>query len=238
MASKAKEFIKIYEKEAYNALSEIEKKEHPFVLAKSITQVAKGATFAVQAKTRQEFDLRSEFIPKSVRFTGAKKSEVKSIGKTSAKVFAMDRIQFMTIHEEGGEREPFGTGGDDKGRSFAIPSEMIGDTHRTSTGRVKRRMKPKELLKNYQGRSVKGKPRSNAGRTKEPFVIKGKDSGVPMIVRRRSKKRYPLKILYIFTRRARYKPEWEFEDTVVAYVERAFPTIYSRNMRLAVRSSR
>lgn len=236
MAGKAKEFIKIFEKQAYQKLTAIEKEQHPFVLAKSLTQIAKGAMFAVKQKTRQEFDLKSEFIPKSIRFSGANVKQMKDTGKANSFVFTMDRIQFMSIHEEGGEREPFSAGTDDKGRSFTIPSEMIEGKHRTSRGRVRKRYKPKELLKNYQGRTTRARPQGKAKRTKEPFIIRAKESGVPMIVRRTTKKRYPLKILYIFSSRVKYSPEWEFEDTVVDYVERSFPSLYKRNMQLAIRS--
>lgn len=235
----AKQFIKVFEKEAYQALSRIEKEQHPFAFAKSITDVAQGAVESVQSRTRQAFDLKTEFIPKGIRRTSAKKSEIKSMGRTKAVIFTQKRISgFMPIHEEGGDRDPYSSGGKDKGVSFAIPSEMQGERMETKTGKTKKRFKPGELLKNYRGRTTFGRPRGKAGRKRGPFIIHGKKSNVPMIVRRRGKKRYPLEILYIFTNRAKYKPEWEFEETVQNYVETHFPSIYKQNLAEAVRTAK
>lgn len=237
MPSQAKQFIKVFEAETFQALSSLEQSQHPFAFAKALTYIAGMAAAAVRDKTRDEFDLKTEFIPRGVRRLPAKKSELKSTGKTTAAVFTMDKMGFMTIHEEGGEREPFASGGRDKGKTFALPGVDMGEKMLTRTGRTKKRFTPKELLENYRP-SKEGKPRGKASRRRAPFIIRARGSGVPMIVRRQSTTRYPLEVMYIFTTRASYKPVWDFEETVTAVVEKHFPAVYQQNLEHAVRTAR
>ena len=249
MPSTAKEFIKVYAKDTYRALSKIEKQQHPFALAKSITDVAEGAVEQVRVRTRQEFDLATNFVPRGVRKTSAKKRDVKNKGEATAVVFTMPIISgFMPIHEEGGARDPFrgrgvrsrpgGSSSRDKGKYFTIPSKMIEKKAYTGSGKVKKRFLPGQLLKNYQkskGRNLgKGTPmivRKRIGK-RTPFIIRA--GGAP----KNEKRRRELEILHIFTTRASYKPVWDFEETVVAYVKRAFNTIYKRNLRRAVATAK
>ena len=45
-----KEFVKVYTKEAYNRLSNLEKQQHPFAFAKTITQLATGLFYRLEKK--------------------------------------------------------------------------------------------------------------------------------------------------------------------------------------------
>ncbi len=239
--ARARQVIQVFETETFRALSRIEKQQHPFAFAKSLTMVAEGARKKVQQQTREEFDLHTAFIPKGIRKSGAKKSEIKNRGKSSASVFTLPRINnFMPIHEEGGTRTANAGGeGKDKGKYLTIPGNDFEDRMVTKTGKTKKRFKPGQLLKNYKGRNNRrplGKRRGRARRT--PFIIRARSSGTPMIVRRTSKARKPLEVLYVFAKRTRYKATWDFEKTVDEYVPRAFPIIYKRNLKLAVRSAR
>ncbi|GAG40437.1 unnamed protein product, partial [marine sediment metagenome] len=231
------------------ALSNIEKKQHPFALAKSITDVAQGAVKQVQIQTRRKFDLATDFIPKGVRRTMAKKRDVKMKGMATSVVFTMPKISgFMPIHEEGGKRDPFmgkgtrsrkGITTKDTGKYFAIPSEMIEKKVYTTSGKVKKRYLPGELLKNFQksksrnlGKGIPMIVRRQRGGTKTPFIIRA--GGAPKDKKRRGE----LEILHIFTSRASYSPVWDFEETVYDYVVRAFGTIYKRNLRKAVATAK
>lgn len=243
MGSESKKFIVMHSKEATRALTNLQKEQHPFAFAKSLTQVAEGAVLAVRSKMHREFDMKTEFIPKGVRRTPAKKSDIKNKGEGQAVVFTMKGIDFFTLHEEGGYREiAISGGGADKGKAFAMPgSRDMGDSMETSTGKIRANYKPKRLLQNYEGinnTKRRGTGKSGRGRPKEAFIIKHKTSKTPMIVQRRSKNRIPLKILYVFTRRAKYKPTLQMEKTVTGYVVRAFPTIYKRNMRRAIATAK
>ena len=149
--------------------------------------------------TRMQFDLKTEFIPKGVRRLPAKKSELQRDGNTNAVVFTMDKLDFFTKHEKGGYREiATSSGGNDAGKALTIPSKMMGESMETGTGKIRANYKPKRLLQNYTGinnTTRRGTGKSGRGRPKEPFIIRSKGSQTPMIVRRKGKKSYPLKIL-------------------------------------------
>lgn len=192
--------------------------------------MAQKAAEAIRQKTRRTFDLKTEFIPKGIGIQSAKKADVK-MGRASSAVFTKPLISgFMPVHEEGGTRKPTAhSGAGDKGRVLTIPSEQLETkSYRTKSGAVKKRYKPSTLLQQKKG----------GGRKKLAFVIRGSHSGVPIIARRRTKERYPLEILYVFSRRAKYRPVWEFEDTVRASVYQTFRRTFEMNLQAAVASAK
>lgn len=245
--------IVVLEKEARSALSNLEFEQFPFALAKTLSEIAKGSMEQVRRITKKQFKLHTEFIPLGVRYLSAKKSEIKNKGIGQTEVFTMERISgFMPVHEEGGERIP-GTagsknapGGKDRGKSFALPGSKGpgGDIQsydfKTSSGKIRKKWHPRTLLQDYHGRSQGGRTKGvgRGGRKGKPFVIRGKSSNVPMLVRRSSKKRYPLEVLYIFAKRAKYPPVWEFEPTVKKYVDERFQSAFQKNLAEAVRTAR
>lgn len=231
--------------ETRRQLSSLELEQFPFALAKTLTQIAEGAAEAVRAVTRRNFTLRSgEFIPKGIRKIGAKKSDVKATGVGTAVVYTADKISgFMPIHEVGGVRTAGVGQGNDKGKYLTQPGEDIQRlSYRTSRGAVKKRYKPSTLLQgntqdrrlpvNVFARVVRGEGIRN--RKGKPFIIRGKSSGVPMIVRRVGRMPTPLQILYVFSKRAKYKERWRFEPTVQRYVDANFQTVLNNNLREAV----
>lgn len=231
--------------EARRGLSDLEKNQFPFALAKTLTEIATLAVEGVKRTTRQEFRLHSEFIPKGIGRTSARKADVKNKGVGETVIFTKPIISgWMPVHETGGKREPRGgTGARDKGKYLAIPAtDLLKRSYRTGTGAVRRRWKPSELLAQYKGKNVSlsgGVTRpTRGGRKGKPFVIRAKGSGTPMIVRRKGPKRYPLELLYIFSRKARYKPVWGFEKAVDEIVDLRFESRLRANLQIAVRDAR
>jgi len=229
--------------EARRGLSDLEKNQFPYALAKTLTEVAQFAVMAVRARTRQEFDLHGEFIPRGISRTFAKKSEVRNTGVGTTVVFTKPIISgWMPIHETGGARGAnVGAGsGRDKGKYLSIPAkDLLMRSYRTGSGKVRQRYKPSVLLQGYsktRNVSMSGglvRP-TRGGRKGQPFIIRGKGSGVPMIVRRKSPKRYPLELLYIFAKKAKYKKVWRFEKTVDEIVDLRFTGRLKVNLQHAV----
>lgn len=226
---------------AMRSLNDLERDQFPFAYAKSLTEVAALAQLAVQQRTRQHFDLHTEFIPRGIAKQTAKKSDIKNYGIAEAAVYTRDRISsFMPIHEEGGIRKPSArSGGRDKGKALAIPGEHIERySTKTRTGKTKRRWRPGTLLDtgrpHSKSRTRKTKQVSRGGRKGKPFIIVGRGSGVPMIVRRVGKTRYPLEILYIFSGRARIPSGWKFEDTVHRVANEMFESVFRHELSVAV----
>lgn len=235
MATKPRVLVK----DTIKDLNYIQRQQLPFVLAKTLTETARGAAQAVQQVTRREFELHTEFIPRGIRIKPAKKEDLVRFGFIEADVHTAPRIStFMPIHETGGTRRPFpGRGGmRDSGRSLAMPGESLRTRKfKTATGRVRKRWKPGELLKQYNttrgNRTVK---RSGRGGRRLAFLVRTKRGDV-MVLRRKSRKRYPLERLYYFDSFADFKSVWNFEPTVRRYVSFAFLQKFERNMRAAVR---
>jgi len=231
-------------KEARASLSDLEKNQFPFALDKTLTEVAEMAVKNVQKTTRAEFKLHGEFIPKGIARSPAKKADVRNTGIGSTVIFTKPIISgWMPVHETGGARQSAGGGAGDKGKYLAIPAtDLLKRSYRTGTGRVRMPYKPSTLLATYKGRNVSmsgGIVRpTKGGRKGKPFVIRAKGSGTPMIVRRKTKNQYPLELLYIFSKKARYKPVWGFEKAVDEIVELRFQDTLHVNLRKAVASAR
>ena len=204
--SNSNEFIKVFSEKTLRSLTKLEQSQHPFVFAKALTLVAEGSAEKVRKRMRLAYDLKTEFIPKGVRRTMAKKSDIKSKGKASSVVFTMDKIGFMGTHEDGSTRTPHSGGRDDKGRSIAIPGKEFLNKFYTKSGRTKKTFKPQTLLTNFS--RTKGTKRGaySGTRRRLAFVVRSKKKGTPMIVRRRTQKRLPLEVLYVFSKKAKFKP--------------------------------
>lgn len=236
--------IEAITRETYAALSKVEKEQFPFALAKTLTETAEGAVKAVRMQTRKVFELRSgNFIPKGIRKQSAKKSDIKRDGVGTAVVFTQERISgFMPIHEEGGVRTASVGNGDDKGKYLVQPGEALKRiNYRTNRGAVKKRYKPSQLLSDFENRrlpkNVFARVVQGQGirrRKGKPFIMRARSSGVPMIVRRVSNMPFPIEILFIFSKRAKYKKQWRFEPTVKRYVDYAFERKLKRNLAHAV----
>lgn len=229
-------------------LTELEKQQFPFALASALTEVAAMSVIAVQNRTRAQFDLHGEFIPRGIAKVSAKKGDVRATGIGKAIVYTKPLISgFMPIHEGGGTRTPAsksGTG--DAGKALTQPArDVLSKSYRTSTGRVRARWKPTTLLQGYtrgKGRTVSMTggivKASRGGRKGKPFIIRAQGSGTAMIVRRKSSTRYPLELLYVFSKRAKYKPVWRFEHTVNDVVDKMFTSILRTKLKDAVETAR
>jgi len=234
--------------DARRSLSSLERDQFPFALAKTLTDIAGKAVEGVKSKTRQQFNLHSEFIPRGISRSYARKSDVKNKGVGTTVVFTKPIISgWMPVHEGGGVRTANsggGGGGTDKGKYLAIPAaDLLQRAYKTGTGKTRKRWKPGTLMANYRkARNVSmsgGLTRSTrGGRKGAPFVIRAKNSGTPMIVRRKGVQRYPLELLYIFSRRSKFKPVWGFEKKVNQLVDTEFNALLRVNLDKAVRSAR
>lgn len=222
-------------------LNAMQRKHLPFVLAKTLTQTAKGAAGRVKMRTRQEFKLHSEFIPRGIRIRPAQKADLVRYGFIEADVHTAPLISgFMPLHETGGTKRPHATGMKDRGASLALPaSGVTSRAFKTRSGRVRKRWKPKELLKAYNEGLRYGPgsrvSRSGKGGRRKAFITRS-STGTPIIVRRRSKARLPLEVLYSFIPRAQIDASWRFEPTVRRYVSFAIDKKFQRNMSQAIRS--
>jgi len=244
--------IMVMDQQARSKLTALQYEKFPYALAKTLIEVARGSVHKVQAKTKQEFKLHGTFIPKGVtsepRSFGKIKKEIRSVHTGSTVVFTKSGIAgFMPIHEEGGTRGASTfpsknvSGGKDKGKSLALPGtkaafNINSVSWKTGSGKVAKRWHPRTLLQQYSGTYRGGSaPSSTGGSKKKPFVVRGVGSGTPMLVRRVTKARKPLQVLYVFAKSASYPGIWGFETTVRKYVDGHFMTRLRRNIMISTR---
>ncbi|MCB2199650.1 phage tail protein [bacterium] len=224
-------------KDALRDLNWLEKEQLPFAFAQTLTQVAKDAQGAVQRRTRRQFDLHGEFIPRGIRITAARKGDLKRYGIAQADVHTADRISsFMPHHERGEKRFP-------RGRRIAVPgADLRKKAYRTGSGKVRARWKPARLLQDYEGPHTGGRSRADGGtrkrRTAKAFLMTMK-GGKLAIVRRRGRDRRPLDVLYWLVRSADIRRGWRFEETVKMTVEHSnMAGILQRNLTAAMATRR
>lgn len=197
---------------ALSQLSYVEKEHFPMAYTWALTRTAQDAAEAVRTVTRSRFELHSEFIPRGIRVQSANVRDLRDFGLAESAVYTAPIISgWMPLHEEGGDKIP-------RHSSIAIPSQELNkDFNKTSTGKIKSNLLPKALLRGYVDiMNRKGKKvRRNVKVGGNPaFLVTSRRSGLEMIVRRRSTKRSPLEVLYIFKKRAHIHAEWDFEKTV------------------------
>ena len=221
--------VRVDTAKAMAGLTNLQRRQYPFALALALTKTAKLAAAGVRARTRSEFKLHTEFIPRGVRVEPARKADV-AMGRAHSAVKTAPIISgFMPIHEEGGTRGP-------KETSIALPGKALRKRKfKTQTGKVRKRWRPATLLKDYTGERGR---RGTGGGKRKPFII-GKRGGQPaMVVRRRGKSPTPLEILYIFRPLASYAKRWDFEDTVRRIAPRAFPRKFEAAMARAIATAK
>lgn len=242
--------IKWNKAETLAHLSWIERDQYPFAHAKALTRVAQEAADKVRQETKKRFELKTDFIPKGIAIKAAKKQDIVMGGSATSAVFTRERIgTFMPKHEEGGTRSPESGrmgGGSDTGRMLALPGKGVEGSQfstsksararlETASGKIKSSKTPHGLLKDYKS-NKHTQDIKRGGRKGQPF-IKGRESGIPMIVRRVGKKRYPLEILYIFRSSASYKATWGFVDVVADYVNANYERIFKEELKKSVKEA-
>jgi hypothetical protein len=229
----------------------ISRSEYPSRIVEGFSELASVSAEEVRKAARSKFKLHSEYIPKGVRSIpnkpGQKKAAeraVRKYGDIFAAVFLRGAmtpgksLDFMVPHEESGEKVPHG-----KNKTIAVP--MYNLTQRsgfkTTKGRVRKRWKPKTLLKRFKdqgSRFDKGQhTTTNKGlklgpQTRRlpghPFIIAGR-TGTPLIVRRLTRSGFRnLQFLYALIPKAQIKERWDFESTVWVTVRDRYASILTK----------
>lgn len=217
-------------KPVIKALNAIEREQLPFVVAKTLTEIAKGAQKAVQKQTDRKFHSRSEWVKKGVRIETAKKKTVQRYGFGEAIVKHID--DYMTPQETGGEKKLLSHGKSTKRKAIAIPEKNIAEQMRGSSGAIQKKFKPKTLLNKP---ASSGRPRK-WGRHKKakPFIMTSNTNDHVVIAMRKGNERYPLKYLYVLAHRAKIKPRYDFRKIVKGYAEGTFSKKFAENMMAAM----
>ena len=206
----------------------------PEAVARGFGALARMARDKMRDRTRQVFDLHTDYIPQAIRSTPDNSSQISAAARAFGKYGDLQAsvylrggsgnksMEFMLPHETGEDKVP-------QAGSLAIPStDLEGYSFRTGRGATKRAWKPGKLLEIYN-QTNHGKERrmeKRAGSVGAAFVMQTNKG--PMVARRKGK---DLQFLYSFKERADIKPVWDFEDTIVQYVNAHGRAIIERMIR-------
>ena len=194
-------------------LTAIEKKQIPFAVAGAINATLFEVRKHIVGKTAPAaFEVRNKrFMTTALRVEKANKR------KLTGALF--DRLGFasLALHAKGGTKRA-------RSGRLAIPLEFVAGKRKRS-GKIPERLKPKQLLE------------APGPRGRKAFVITFK-SGQEAIVRRKTKKRLPLQVLYLFESSARIKKTFRFFEDATAVSRRALPIQFRKAFRRAMATAR
>ncbi len=192
-------------------LDNIEKQQVPFAISGAINDVLFDVRKQIVGVTGpRSFDIRNRrFLNAALRVRKATKRNL------TGEVFdTLGRGQ-LERHASGGIKRP-------RGQHIAIPGRDI-EGKRTRGGAIRKALRPRNVL-------------SKAGR-RQAFTTTFK-SGQRAIVRRRTKKRLPLQVLYLLERNVRIRRTFPFHRDAERVAQRNFRRHFDRRLRQALRTAR
>jgi hypothetical protein len=214
-------YVKLDFEKTLRDLSDLEKTQWPFVLAKTTTQLAGGAAAAIRFDMPNRFHLRSRWEQLGVRIERAEKKDVLSTGSCTAIVKDIDPR--MTLHELGGIKRG-------KGHRLGVPQKVLDSMGaRTASGAFKKKFTPAGLLANQGNRSVYRKGRSSKNK---PFLTLS--GGKQSVAVRTGPGRLPLMTLYRLESVVKIKPRFQFRAQVEKYVRDNYEKLFAQNMAAAL----
>lgn len=182
--------------EATEFVRELAKRHLPFVAAASLTELAKGARDAQIDALPDRFEVRSRRFKQTFRHVPAEKRDWPD---THSVVGVLD--EWAARHEEGGTVFPRHRG------RFAIPGRVI---KRTSTGKIRKRFRPKQIVASKRGFEATGRSKPDA------------------ILLRVGRGKRKLELAYTLKRKARLEDRLEMRRTVERYAAERYGQIYQK----------
>lgn len=216
---------------AVEGLYDLQKRQLPFAVAKTLTGCAQAGQLATQESLAGKFTLRNDFTRRGIRIKPADKRG--AVIEADVHTFTENRKtgapDYLVRQEEGGEKLPYG------GRKYlAVPTVYL---RRMCPGPIPAELRPRNLLSAYggsftsidfdKGRIIRHKQKRVQGF--EFFVREIKD-GHEAIMGRYATDRdaYPF---YILIPDALIKARLGMEGTVNKAVQSAFPDIWQETWR-------
>lgn len=178
----------------------------PFAVALGLTRTAKKAQLAVQKSMAAEFSVRRKGLKNAIAVDNARKQD---FPKAKARMGIRDDekfdASFLADHVTGAVRRPKGH------RHLVIPTSAV---RRTTSGKLKKRDQPREILSKESGFKSEGTIRRRAGK-------RAKD--------RRS-------IVHLLREKARYPKRWSYGEVAEREVARRYLTEMSKSFKIAVKT--
>lgn len=212
--------VRVSQKDIDAIFSTLPKEQLPFATSLALTRLAQDAQKAVLLKLPEVFELRSTWTQKGIRIHRAEKKDW-----PFAFSVVGSRDEYLVQHEVGGIKAP------KRARELALPGKEEVENLRGAGGRIPKSRRPQVLLQR-KGRKVKRPYFFNRIRNSS------KNAGLPAILQREGKARYPLRVIYVFRPRAVIKPELGMQKTVEYVVRAEYPEKFLEALSLALGSAR
>lgn len=208
-------------------LGEVGEKQIPFATAKAINDVAFMGMRAAKSELAQSLTNRNRFSQTGIQVNKADKRQWPNV---QAEVGIEERRSYLIDHVTGGKRS-----GGRHGRA------VLNDTSlRNPRGRVPKGKRPAAFIRKARKQGEGGRtPGSKNGvhRKPLPFLIFSGKFGNEVLVRRLGPARYPLEIIYAFTKNVAIKRQFQMDLAVQEQVqgnyERAFGIALQKALRTA-----
>jgi hypothetical protein len=204
--SNAKAFIR--------QLSDVERKQVPFALARALTWTVQECQKAEQDRIPKTFNVTKKWWMKR-QPTGIKIHPAKKGGPLAAEVFT--KAYFAWLQEEGGQKIPY------KGKGLLIPSTNVPKYGRKAGG-AKRVLAGKRVLRR--------------GGKSSGSVIFTMQSGKRGAFRRKGKRKYPIELLYTYKSIATIAARFGFRDLAYKVAVNVFEKKFSQSLAQALRTAR
>lgn len=222
--------------EVVAGLDELQKRQLPFALAKTLTGVVKKAQGGVQASLGKKFHLRNTFTSQGIRVRPASKSGGAG-GIISADVHtdtanrSTGAGDYLLPQEEGGEKVPI------NGRHFlAIPTRYL---RQMAPGIIPTELRPRNLLGAVGGRYTAIKRGKGQIALRNQRIVRGfvfflqemKDGHQAIMgrnVKSAGKDAWPF---YLLIPEGHIKPVLDMQQTVERIARDAFPELWAETWR-------
>jgi hypothetical protein len=217
--------------EAVAGLDDLQKRQIPFALAKTLTGCAKVGQGKVQENLGGKFTLRNNFTRQGIRIKPASKNGavIEADVHTDTANRATGAPDYLLPQEEGGEKVPHG------GHEYlAVPTRYL---RQMAPGAIPAELRPRNLLGAVGGRYTaitrkKGQIALRNQRIVHGFIFFVQDirDGHKAIMGRymTDREAYPF---YLLIPEAHIKPRLEMQQEVETAVRAAFPELWQETWR-------
>lgn len=215
--------VKVDFKKLSKQLGELKTKQLPFATAKTLTRLAQDSREELRKELNSSLTIRSRgLLKKAVIYDRANK---KDFPFPESSVGVSKDFDFLSQHATGKTRIPLTR--IDGGKYRAVPNPKA--IKRTASGKINKKKRPTFLLRGGMGKK--------SSRVKRPFVLNTK-KGQKLIVKRKTKKKTPLIILYKLIPKATIKPEVDASGCVERFVNKNFNRYFGQEISKAIATAK
>ncbi|TAH39280.1 MAG: hypothetical protein EYC70_00410 [Planctomycetota bacterium] len=209
-------------RQVQHLLDQLPTKQLPFATSLALNWLGKDAQAEVRQRLPAIFELRSDWVQRGIQMTPAQKRD----WPNSAAVVG-SRDAFLVQHETGAVKTA-------RSGRLAIPAR--GAAVRGAGGRIPRSRKPRALL--ARRRTFINTIRSGQQKLEHTGTHRSRNAGLPAILQRVGKKRYPLRVIYVLRPRGIIRRTLGMHETVEAVVRARYGAKFRQAIEYALRTER